>query len=81
GVLSLYHSFPLLELLPLPIIVLALQIPLIRSAARLRGAPLPTTVSRRRIKVIIAYSAVLGLTWTGLLFFYLPRAPFAPAAF
>ncbi len=81
GVLSLYHSFPLLELLPLPIIVLALQIPLIRSAVKLRGAPLPATVSRRRIKLIIGYSAMLGLVWTGLLFFYLPRAPFPPAAF
>lgn len=81
GTLTLYGSFDLLELLPLPIILLLTQIPLIRSALRLRSAPAPKTVSRRRIKAIIIYSALLGLTWTALLLFYLPRAPFAQAAF
>ncbi len=81
GTLTLYGFFDLLELLPLPIILIVTQIPLIRSAIRLHGAPAPKTVSRRRIKAIIIYSALLGLTWTGLLLFYLPLAPFAEAAF
>lgn len=81
GTLTLYDAFDFLHLLPLPIILLVSQIPLIRSAIRLRLAPVPNTVSRRRIRAIIIYSALLGLIWTGLILFYLPRAPFAPAAF
>ncbi len=81
GTLTLYDAFDLLELLPLPVILLLSQIPLIRSAFRLRSAPAPRTVSRRRIRAIIVYSAVLGVIWTGLIFYYLPRAPFAQSAF
>jgi len=81
GTFTLYGSFDFLELLPLPVVLLLSQIPLIRSAIRLRSAPAPRTVSQRRIRAIIVYSAVLGLVWTTLICFYLPRAPFTQAAF
>ncbi|MGQ3027181.1 MAG: ATP-binding protein [Ferrovibrionaceae bacterium] len=78
--LAFADIFTFQHLLPLLIIPWVLQIPLIRSWIRLRGAPAPISVSKRRIRSIIVYSAVLGLSWAGLILYYLPSAPFGLAA-
>lgn len=73
-------GFTVLQLLPLLVIPWLLQVPLIRSWLRLRHAAPPATVSRRRIRLIVVYSAVIGLCWAGLILYYLPSTPFLLAA-
>lgn len=78
--LALSGTFGWKDLLPLLIIPWLLQLPLIRSWLRLRRAPPPASVSPRRIRSIVIYSAVVGLAWAGLILHYLTATPFALAA-
>jgi len=43
--------------------VLVLLLPMVHSYLRLRGRPRPESVSRRRIRVIVGYSLLLGTAW------------------
>jgi len=63
------------------ICIFLLLIPMAWSWLKLHDRPPPRSVSQRRIFGIVAYSAVLGLTWAILEAVYLVDAPFAVLAF
>jgi diguanylate cyclase (GGDEF)-like protein len=74
-------NHPTLPPQPILICIFLLLMPMAWSWLKLRRRPVPRSVSRRRILGIIAYSAVLGLTWAILEAVYLVSAPFAVLAF
>lgn len=72
GALLLSGQFSPWQLLPLTVGMPLLLAPAIVSVIRARHRQRPLTSSRERIKRIIRASALLGLVWAGLMFYYLP---------
>jgi len=54
--------------------VLLLLIPVLRSYLGLRGRPRPTHVSKRRIRLIVIHSSLLGLAWAVSFFLMISNA-------
>ncbi|MGQ3046929.1 MAG: response regulator [Niveispirillum sp.] len=75
GAVVLWHDFSFLALTPLLLGVPLLMLPAIRGLLRSRGRRPPRTASRRRIRIIIASSSIMGLYWGGMMLFYLSNAP------
>lgn len=75
GAIVLKDHFSLPALLPLLVGVPLLLTPAFHGLIRNRNRLPPRRASRRRIRIIIVSSGIMGLYWAGMMFFYLSRAP------
>ncbi len=80
GAIVLWDDFSLPALMPLLVGVPLLMLPAIKGLLRSRGRRPPRTVSRRRIRIVIISSSIMGLYWGGMMLFYLSSAPLAAKA-
>ncbi len=66
---------------PMVVVMWALLLPVIFGWLRLRRRARPSQVSPARIRKLVAYSGLIGLTWAACMLYYLPRVSFDILAF
>lgn len=81
GAMAVSGSQSWRDALPMIVVMWGLLLPVIFGWLRLRRRARPSRVSPARIRKLVAYSGLIGLTWAACMLYYLPRVSFDILAF